>query len=762
MVIDRSSLLNGLYEFSSEESGIVIGKPGIGKSYLLKQLKNKLIENGRLCFIIKIDNTFDFSHKAINNELGLKENWIETFKQIKIKDQKAVLIFDAFDAARDEKIRKGFLSQIRKAKRELADKWNVLVSVRTYDAFKSPELIQLFPDNKYNPERSYSRKFEIGELIEDEVLQVVSENQKFSDFYRNSNKELKQILHNPFFLEILDRIINDTTADEIEEIKKFKSESQLLKVYWDKKILSTQDSIAKELFLSSLTNLLVENRTLSYNKLSFFSSLTGNFGDIFSYFRSENIVDEISINNTRIAFSHNILFDYAVSIFCTNVDYDLFIAFIEADLTRPFFLRPSFLYFFTALWYEERKLFWDFYFKLFDNPKKEIQLFIRLVLNGIICSEYTSVEELNPLLTSINHEVSKPVIIRNILQSIRFIRTKSTSSDVALFGKISEFLNPEFLFDFAFLLDRSIPESGPEEAEIKVAGQTARNLLQYILNERNSNSKQFLDRIGSSRGIKLVAKTYYTDKVASRRLFEAVFLILNESSFEINYFTNLAEDVKYILNTDPEMVAEIYNKIFGYKETSDEQTQVGASVIMNFTSNRIQDFEMCYYRLQKYFPEFLAASPALAVKTGVLIVNQFINEDRANSNSETVFELDIAGRKLRFKTDYSSIWGDRTYGKPSETTVAIVKYFEELLTSGDFETLDSLVTIYLDNAISAFNWKLILGLFAKYPPAKSDEIFNYVASPFLMKHTDTSFEVRELLEKFSPYFNDRIRRLNNP
>ena len=755
MIIDRSQLLSDLYGFSLEDSGIIMGKPGIGKSYLIKLLKAKLIANKSLCFVIRIDNAVDFSDESINTELGINGNWIDIFNKIKIQEQKAVLIFDAFDAARDEKIRKGFLSQIRRAKRELSSKWNIIVSVRTYDAQKSPELLQLFPDQRFGSEYVHTKKIEIKELTDDEVGQVVNKNQKFSDFYQNASAELKLILHTPFFLEILDRIINDTTDEEIAEIKQFRSESQLLKVYWDKKISNTPDSIVKEYFLSTLTNLLVNKRTLNYNKLEFISALAGDYSKTFDYLRSENIIDEIALNQTRIAYAHNILFDYAVSVFCIQDQFDKFIAFIEGDLTRPFFLRPSFIYFFTALWYNERPTFWDFYFKLLDYTQKEIQLFVRLVLNGIICSEYATIEDLNNILSNSKLGANKPIVIRNFLQSIRFMRLKSTTADVALLVYLSGDLNAEFIFDVAFLLDRSISESGLNEIEFNLAGGAARNLLRYILNERAlGTAKAYLDRIGAFRGIELVAKTYGTDVKESGNLFREVMEILKEPGFDINYFTNLAESVKHILKYDPVMVADIYNSIFGYNETSTEQTQMGPSVVMNLVSNRKQDFEMCYYRLQKFFPEFLEASPELAIKTGLTVVNQFINEDRSNSEPESIIKVPVNGKELKFQADYSSIWGDNTFGKPAEMAEAIVRYFDELVAVGDNTKLDKLIGIYFDNAISAFTWKLILKFFLRYPSVKPDEVFQYVSNAFLMKHTDTSFEIRELIDKFSPSFQD--------
>ena len=752
MNIDRAELLEKLYEYAVEDSGLIVGKPGIGKSFMIRQLKNKLVNDKILAFVIRIDNLIASDDNAINAELGLSGNWIEVFKKVKIDGKKAVLIFDAFDAARDEKLRRSLLTQIRNAKRNLADKWHILVSVRTYDASKSPDLIELFSvgtgDNKY------PRRIDIPELSEEEVGQVVDQSAKFKALYDHAGAELRQILHNPFFLEIMDRLILQASSEEIDTFKLFKSESQLLNVFWLKKINSGPDGVARELFLSTLGNHLVADRSLSSNKLEILKQVNPNDRHIYDYFRSENILEEVSINQSRVAFAHNILFDYAVSRLCIEDAYDRFIAFLEADLTRPFFLRPSFVYFFTDLWYQERNVFWDFYFKLQIASQKEIKLFIRLVLNGIIASDFRQTSELSQIISSEGGTLPDATIIRNLLQSIRFIRTKSTPADVALLRDLVDHLALDFVFDFAFLLDRTISESQLSPGDYAIAAQTARLFLAYILKQREDDPTKFIDRIGAQRGIELVSKTYNENVNESRELLQKVFQIIEEPGFEINYFVNLANDVQYILPFDPEMVGQIYRVIFGYEEKSTETTDMSASVVLRLSSNRKQDFEMCYYRLQKFFPEFLAAAPELAIVTGLDVVNKFISEDRNEGRNEQIKTFEANGQTYQYQPDYSAIWGDNTWGKPSEMAQAIINYFKQLATDGNDDELTHLISLYQQYAVSAFAWKILFQFFLTYSKIPPKMVFDYVSNQLLLNHTDVSFEIRAMIEKFSPQFND--------
>ena len=758
MKINRDSLLEDLYKFSTENHGVVVGKPGIGKSYLLKQLRRRLFDAHILSFLIKIDNTFDTSDEAIKEELQLRDNWIETLKDIHLEsNHKAILIFDAFDAARDENLRKGFLRQIQKAKSQLSEKCNIIVSVRTYDASKSADLIRLFPSGGNVNDAINCRNIEVGDLQEDEIVEAIKDNKLLLEFYNESGFELKQILRIPFFLALLEKIVAESTSLELEEVKKYKSETQLLRAFWQKKVDSNSSRISKEQFLSNFTNALVDNRTLNLPRSDIFKFPISVTDQTFNYLRSENIIDEV-LNNTLLVFSHNILFDYAVSIFCISRDYDGVRNFINTDPTRPFFLRPSFIYFFTSLWYQEREKFWILYWKLTDDRTKEIQLFLRLILNNVISSEFVNVDDLMPLMSDLANEKNK-VAIRNILQSIRFIRSKTLSQDVKLLHHLSQKLDSIFLFDFAFILDRVI-STGPNEELNAKCSEAARFMLEFVLAQRNFENRYLLDRIGA-RGIELVSKTYGTNNEESKRILSQIFEMQKEPDFEIQYFSQLSEYVKFILKYDPKFVAEVYNVIFGYKETSNQRTQMGASVLMSFNSNRRQDYELCYFRLEQFYPEFLNASPILALETGMKIVNNFILEEKVPEGLKFKGErFSYVDLECEYIIDLSSIWAENIhYYKRAEIADKIIFYIEELILKNDIK-YESLIQEYIKHAKVGYTWKLLFRLGNKYPLQLAKQLYPLVIVPSLMKGPDTSYEVREFIGNAAEFLtNQEIKEI---
>jgi hypothetical protein len=755
MQINRKILLNQLFDFSQKSHGVIIGKPGVGKSFILKELKKLLLDKGILSFIIKIDNTEDASDKSIQKELKIGDrDWIETLQSIEITDgQKAVLIFDAFDAARDENIRKEYLSQIKKSKQRLSLKWNIIVSVRTYDAIKSPELIKIFPLDNYNSTIS-CKYIEIPILSDQELEEGLKQNSAINEIYREGQEELKQILKTPYFLILLENILKTASPQEINNLKIIRSETQLLSTYWKQSIGNTEKSYLKERLLFKITNLLISGRSLSVAKSEIINTLNSPELDAFISLRSENILDEFSVNNSRVGYSHNILFDYSVTQLCMTTDSKSIMNFIGVDFSRPFFLRPSFIYFFTQIWYDERDTFWKMYWEIQKVDQKEIQLFVRLVLNTVIASEYISLDELQPILNNSDKSL-REIIIQQFLQSIRFIRKGEISSlDINLLAEISDKLEITFLWEFSFLLEKATKSLTISPEVIKICGFCARNFLSYILKRRldpNIN-KNSIDRLGSTRGVELVAITYKTDQVKSKQLLEAIFSFLNDPGFEIWYFTSLTEYVKYIVSIDPEFVSKVYTLVFNHKETSDAKTNMGSSITLNLISNRHQDFDMCYYRLVEFYPEFIESNSELAIRIGLEIVNKYVIEDRLYFHAdEKIQKFAIGTKTYEFISDSSAMWHDLlAYHKPAQIGQKIIAYLESLITLKKQSELEALLPIYFENAKVAYTWKIIFKLGISYPVEMENILFPFCANAVLLSSTDVVYEISKLIKLCSP------------
>ena len=215
MKIKREKLLKNLQDFVLRGNGVIIGSPGVGKTYLLGELRQNLKSNRIPHLLLPIDKLGEGTDEDLQRELSTKGDLIEELKAVSVSGKKAVLLFDAFDAARNEQTRNRFLRRIQNAIQELKGQWNVVVTVRTYDAKKSQELLDLFgtPDQTNHSEGILCRHFTIPPLNEDEIQQAFDQISSLERIYNSGSPEFKQLVANPFNLWLLEKILK-TSQEE--------------------------------------------------------------------------------------------------------------------------------------------------------------------------------------------------------------------------------------------------------------------------------------------------------------------------------------------------------------------------------------------------------------------------------------------------------------------------------------------------------------------------------------------------------------------
>ena len=188
-------------------------------------------------------------------------------KSIPVSNHKAILLFDAFDAARNEQTRKRFLYLIRRAIQELDGLWNVVVTVRTYDTEKSQELLDLFGnlDNtdltQYHSKAILCRHFTIPPLNKDEIRQALNQMRCPQSIYNSGFQDFKQLLANPFNLWLLDKILK--TSQEVPDFSQIHSEVQLLDLFWRRRVAPVSDKVHRLPILTQIVQQMVKEHSLT-------------------------------------------------------------------------------------------------------------------------------------------------------------------------------------------------------------------------------------------------------------------------------------------------------------------------------------------------------------------------------------------------------------------------------------------------------------------------------------------------------------------
>ena len=771
--INRVKLRNDLQDFALRGNGVVIGSPGVGKTYLLKELRQNLKSAGIPHLLLPIDQLADSTDQDLQCELSYKGDLIEKLKAVPVSGKKAILLFDAFDAARNEQTHKCFLRLIRRAIQDLGQ-WNVVVTVRTYDAKKSQELLDLFgsPDDtyltQYHSKGILCRHFEIPPLNEAEIQQAFGQIPHLESIYKSGSQDFKCLLANPFNLWLLEKILK--TSQDVPDFSQIRSEVQLLGLFWQRRIEAKSDEPHQRFVLEQVAHRMVGEHSLTVRQYDVYKDLgldnsarQGAWDELLS----DEILAKVSSTGQRIAFSHNILFDYAISVLLIEDAPQQLEKFVLEDPSRPLFLRPSLTYFFTRLWYDAPKGFWNaFWHVLPSNQSVHLRLFARLIPTSVIANEARNIAQLTPLLEKLqNGEGIANEAMTRLLQSLRALQIEAMQIErdalwSNFFDQVSVHLHLDFAWDLATLTSEILDRATKTEntTVIEACGRVGRRLLKWIWQERETSEDNWYNRLGGSWAVPLVAKTYGTNIEESRTLLEKVLELTRKDNFPIDFLTWLTEDIDKIWDHDPEFVTLIYRTIFTHYEPSDKRTHMGGFIV-SMASTRRQDYSMCQYRLVEHFPNFLRAAPLPATQAVIQSLNFFIDREHISSyRQEGVVPEDLRetfnfrGELAHFVQDYSHVWDEReTLDEPIKMADALFEFIAELAMSKD-PRLDSLLDVFRDCVWTAFFWKRLLKAATQFPKIFALRLFELCIAKPIQMGSDTLYELGLFLQAAVPEF----------
>ena len=776
MKINRHKLLNDLEVFALQGNGVIVGSPGVGKTYLLKELLQRLKSRGTPHLLLPIDQLGDGTDESLRQELpelSDEGDPIEKLKSLPISRQKAILLFDAFDAARNEQTRKHFLHLIGRAIHELGASWNVVVTVRTYDAMKSQELLDLFgsPDGtKYQNEEILCRHLKIPSLDMDEIRQALNQIPHFEPLYESGSEDFRRLLANPFNLWLLEKIVKPSR--NTPDFSQIHSEVQLLGLFWQRRIENTSNDLDRQSVLEQVARCMVEGRSLSVRREDVYeqaSLVEPAKQTAWNNLLSDEILAKVSSTGQRIAFSHNILFDYAISVLLIEDRPKQLEEFMLKDRSRPLFLRPSLTYYFTRLWYNAHEIFWDIFWHVFpSNQSVHLRLVARLIPTSAIANEAREIGQLTPILDKLDRgeEIANEAMTW-LLQSLRALKIERDPLWSNFFEQISAYLHSDFAWDLALLTSKILDrDSKTDTSVIEACGRVGRRLLKWIWAERQTGEDDWYHRLAGSWVVPLVARTYRTDPEESRALLEKVLKLTQEDDFPINLLKRLTEHVDKIWDEDSEFVISIYVTVFAHQEISGEITNPMGGRILRLTSTRRQDYSMCYYQLARHFSKFLQDEPIAAARAVIRSLNFYIIRTQILKYRRETVELQDMVEPFEFgdKTAYllpdlSHIWDEREIlDEPIKMADALFEFIAKLAMSKEsFSRLNPLLYVFRDEVWVAFFWKRLLNTAVQYPEVFAPRLIDLcIAKPILMGN-DALFELGEFLYAAAPIFTPNQR-----
>ena len=396
--------------------------------------------------------------------------------------------------------------------------WNIVVAVRTYDAKKSQELLDLFggPNDTNHSDGILCRHFKIPPLNAEEIRQAFDQIPHLESVYNEGSEDFRQLLANPFNLWLLEKILK--TPREVPDFSQIHSEVQLLDLFWARRVEGKSDVEHRRFLLKQVASRMVEKHSLTVRRYDIYKDLS--LEDpvrqtAWDNLLSDEILAKVSSAKQRIAFSHNILFDYAISVLLIEDEPRQIERFVCEDPSRPLFLRPSLTYFLTRLWYNAPEKFWDaFRHVLPSDQYVHLRLFARLIPTSVIANEAREIGQLKPLLDELRDgkEIANEAMAR-LLQSLRAMQIERDPLWIDFFDQVSAHLDPNFAWDLTTLTSDMLERATKKQDTVVIdaCGRVGRRLLGWIWQERETSQNDWYNGLGGNWIVPLVAKTYGTN-----------------------------------------------------------------------------------------------------------------------------------------------------------------------------------------------------------------------------------------------------------
>jgi hypothetical protein len=750
-------LMKSFAQFAGAGHGVIVGQPGSGKTHTLSRFASALLEQKRTCLYLPLDKLGVSDVSDLRDTLGVSDDLIQYLRNQSGTTDAApgFLIVDAFDAARSETSQRQFLNLIRRAIEELGANWHVLVSVRTYDAQKSGDLLEMFPPHDAGTEfvslDIRCRHFFIPQLTDSERSEAVSSVPELAEIFESGSLALKELLRNPFNIWLMEQLILGNARRE--ELSGVQSEIGLLGLFWEMRVARGRSGEARQIVAARVAKEMVESFSLAIRKDRVFDPA---HQTAWQELLSTEVLITVGTTGQRVSYGHNILFDYAVSVLLIDDEPDALEAFLQADKSRPLFLRPSLNYYFSRLWHSNATVFWRVFWHVLQNQAVHIRLFARLLAPTVVARELRDPALLAPLLEHRRQkrDETDQAILR-LIQALRSLGVERDAVWLDVFCVLSEDCSPVFISDMASytstILERAI-KNGDKTAQ-GFCGVISRNLLGWIWGQRSTDLGKRFERLGSSWILPMVAKTFGTDPVSARKVLEPVLALVKEKDFPIDYIYWLTHDLKHIWPYDAEFVEQVYFAVFENPETSEARTDMGTPVLP-MSSTRRQDYSMCHYNLKEGFPSFVHACPEVASRTAIRCLNPYILRshivpylEEGTKLNDLAKEFDFRGGKAVYIPDHNYLWSQIRYPEePVEIADALFAHLSNLADNpSEQELVNRLLDVFRDHVCVAYFWAQLLMVGSEHPKAFGSRLYELCLAKPVQIHSDTIYQLGSFL-----------------
>jgi signal recognition particle GTPase len=747
---------NSLKTAVEKKSLLVVGEPGAGKSGAIHDLANTLAEKQCDYVLLAVDRLDSTSRGHLRAELNLDHDLLEVLDNWP-GTQPAFLIIDALDAARGDQA----AAMVRELIDRLFDKagrWHVVASIRKFDLRYSAIIKDIFKGSPvtefYDSEFSGICHINIPHLTSDDFDQIEVQSSELHALIQNSPEDLQALLRIPFNLMLVAGLIGEgETRDQLAPIK---TQGELLDRYWERRVIgSDQGGDAREGVLRTTCERMIADRVLRVDR----SMISGHetSSSLTQLLSAQVLVEwqassQAQPDRYTLAFSHHILFDYAVARLLLRGAPGKAFALLEHDPELVIVIRPSLMHHFRHLWEIDanRNSFWDLIFDILGSEK--IPEIGKLIGPSVGPELVNVVSDLEPLFKSFeNSNIENEVADQSLCHLLGALLVDGPNNLLLvgpgagpwcqLLERVSRSIRSSVAYAIRPLLLAVCEHTEtPTTDQLKNAGLTARRLTEYAwLPEVERDHWLIIQALRS------VCRTFKSDPNSSADIIRQCLEHEHLLKYGFEEMPWLAREIKQLFTLDPVLCEDFYMAAFEHQEKSKETTPVGGR-ILPISSNRQQDYRMTLYELAKVFPDFLEQAPENATRALISVIESYMAQDHQHVPIEAEQEIiDFNGTQARFCTDHSHIWdaGDRyRHDEPLKMLDSFEKYLGDLANEqGEVESLGKVIDLLVSENRLAALWRRVLLVASRSPDTLGRLILPLTWSiPIL-----TSFDTRNLV-----------------
>ena len=709
---------------------LIVGEAGIGKSAVLNALARNLREGGGDVVQLAVDRHSVQTLEGLGRELRLEHDLVEVLDAWDGVEP-GWLVIDGLDAARGGDT-EGVFRVLIKRTLELAGRWRVVASIRTFDLQMGLELRTLFKGAAPVAELAKGRFGDVRHIsvpawTEAEFVQLLERASALRGALENAPRELVELARVPFNTNLIGELLRHGV--ETVRLEEVSSQTQLLRLYWEQRIGGYGTPAQTCLFKT--VEAMLGARALRAAKHDVEFAQQQVFDDLSSVGVLIGVPDD-----AWVQFRHHVLFDFAAARRLLASDPISAHPDLRKKSANGLLLAPAMRFVLQEQWEIDttRESFWTAMESLLTD--EFLDPVIGIAAARMAAELPNGREDLAPLVERIAGGSAEAARALQRIAGALVIAMEDEPEGriepwVALLSQLAPHVG-QVANVFRFLLFRFVERAVDPglRAEIGIA---ARALLGYALGAGQDGS--FLAR----PAIGFVATTYDTDPDASRRLLRGVFAGTRFERFGADEIPAVCAGAKAVMASDPEFVAEIYRLTYGRDVTDDRETSMSSSQILPLRSTARQDYGMARYELEEVFGKFLVAHPGQAARAIEDAVEGYLAREDPIPETAEVYEFVVSGKDVRLREDVSHLWAydpEDSYG--GDAPALVVKLLETL------KSCDEAVAIEIaDGLIGGASLGVLWSRAFAAAAERGDGLLGYVLSYALEGPFLTAYETRK-------------------